>query len=798
MRTRPDHLDRRQFLKLGAGAAIGAAWIYGGDIALGQIPWEEEMESVLLETEKSYALARRQVLGTGPRNNHPRVSVDLDGNVYTAWVGEREEIDRVYLASFDGEALGPELAVSAEGALAGPLAMDTAAAGVFLAWTERRDGQWVPRIARAQNGAVAASAEGAPRVYAYRPALVSDHDGARCWVAYETVDSAGGTAGIAGGLSDGSAVPDEKLVVAETDARRPALARGAGGDMWLAWDQEAGQGVRHVYIRRHDGAKWHDPIRVTHAPALNMAPAIAVDSDGRVWVAYQSNIRGEDRWDMPRWFYLRAVVDGKVHEPTSPPVAMNLDKEGTDQSFEFPRLAILANGAVMVTGRPSHSFCLQVYRGGKWSPLYRIPADGWGGRGTYLETSVAPNGDVWAARRDLNLCVLQKLTGLSAGEKQTPDLRPVAAPATLIATPVNIVRAPRRWPELKDLEGIATPLNTYYGDIHGHTNMSDGMGDVDDYYSSRRDYYEDDFGALTDHDTFVGRSLSPADYEYQKAVTEQFNKPGKYATLFAQEYTTARYPKGVGHKCIYSVNPEVPLFDHDRERYATTALLYAELKKWNCLVAPHHTGWTGTDWENFDPAVQTFAEIISNHGRFEFMGNRPIKARGGLRGHFLQDGFARGLRFGIVGSTDCHGLLWHHHAGWRRDALGTGRAGVLAPDLSRESIFEALRLRRTFGTTGNKPSIDFRVNEHVMGAEFDTRESKVAIRAALASREGIQRLVVVKNNEDWYEYGGEGYTTRMTIIDDAVASGTSWYYLRAEFDGDHMAWTSPVWVTRTT
>ena len=127
-------------------------------------------------------------------------------------------------------------------------------------------------------------------------------------------------------------------------------------------------------------------------------------------------------------------------------------------------------------------------------------------------------------------------------------------------------------------------------------------------------------------------------------------------------------------------------------------------------------------------------EIATNHGRFEFMGNRPIPHRGGIKGQFVQDILARGIRLGIIGGSDGHGLIWHHHAGWKRDSQRTGLACVLAPDLSRQSIFDAIRKRRTFGTTGVKPRIDFRVNNHLMGDEFTTSDKKVSMSVDIATR----------------------------------------------------------------
>jgi hypothetical protein len=430
--------------------------------------------------------------------------------------------------------------------------------------------------------------------------------------------------------------------------------------------------------------------------------------------------------------------------------------------------------------------------------MYRLPSTGdWGGRGQFLDAAFDKAGDMWVVRRDWGANVLQKISGLSQ-EHAKPELKESTEAKDAAPKLVNIHTAPRRWEPLKELEGIDTPLNIYYGDIHGHTRMSDGVGDVDEYFYTRRDYYEDDFAALTDHDNFVRLPIFPSGWEYQKALMKHFNNPGRFVTVFSQESTTARYPRAYGHKNIYGLNEDMKLLDHTMPEYNTSQKMNKAVKEMNALIFPHHTGWIGTDWENADEEIQTLAEICSNHGVFEFPGNKPITHRGNVKGCFIQDGLARGLKFGLIGGSDSHGLIWHHHAGWKRDCNRTGLAAVLAPELTPEAILDAMRKRRTFATTGIKVRVDFRVNNHLMGSEFESADGKLEISADLAGREDIKWATVVKDNEDLYIYGGDGYTTRFTIDDEIPADGKwHYYYLRVEYEGPEMAWSSPIWVKRS-
>ena len=147
---------------------------------------------------------------------------------------------------------------------------------------------------------------------------------------------------------------------------------------------------------------------------------------------------------------------------------------------------------------------------------------------------------------------------------------------------------------------------------------------------------------MTDHDNFIANGLIPSEWERIKQITKHFNEDGRFVTLFGQEWTTGRPPRGFGHKNIYHTDIEIPLYDHTDPESKDVHQLYAECKKWGSIAIPHHIGWTGVDWENHDEEIVPLVEIVSNHGVFEYQGNRPIPHRGGMRGCFVQDGLARG------------------------------------------------------------------------------------------------------------------------------------------------------------
>ncbi len=809
MKPQETGITRRDFLAATTVlAGAGMMWHYGGtlsfaQIGIEQIPHEGRLDMPMLGPETIPALAERGTIGDDIYNAVPRLALDAEGRIWASAVLLRNGRETLVLRSFEDGQWGPANALHS-GSITQP-ALVAHGGALAIAWAERRGwNDWQVVLAFVRDGSVerlhripATNGNGG---IAWRPALASAGDS--LWLAYEERPAGEDSFHVrlqripaAGpGQMESVAVPP----AGGADRTRPHLAAGADGATWLVWDEVDGQGGSTVFLASADAlARGENAVhRVTHHRAFNNAPAAAVDGQGRVWVAWHSNRRDEDKWDIPRWYYLRCYdpAGDRWYEPEEEPPGKDLEKTGTDQGFEFPRLAVAPDGKVLVTGRPSHNFCLQMLGSAGWSQLYRLPQDGWGGRGQFLGAEFDAEGNLWVIRRDLQVIVLNKIEGLPDSNGDLPLREVSMEQKAAAAVPlVNIQRRQARWDPLEDLEGIDEPLHHYYGDLHGHTWMSDGTGDVDEYFRIRREYYEDDFASLTDHDTFVHKHIFPTEFDLMNEYHRHYDKPGEFVTLFGQEYTTGRPPNGVGHKCLYHTDP-IPLLDHRDPAQDTGAKLAERLRELGGIMIPHHVGWTGTDWENHDPQVQPLVEIVSNHGVMEYQGNRPIPHRGGMRGHFVQDGLAKGLKFGLIGGSDNHGLIWHHKMAFRRDAYRTGLAVVLAPELTKEALFDAMKRRRTYATSGNKPRLDFRVNDHMMGEEIQA-DGSVLITAQVIARERLRWLQVIKDNELWYEYGGEGYISRFTVRDNDIEPGTHWYYLRVIFDGPDMAWSSPIWVT---
>lgn len=768
------------------------------------------LSTSLVEKEDSISLDRPDLEWTvsdliypfgrfNTRIDYPTLCHSEDGTLWLTYTHSSDYgKETIFLVSYKDGSLSKPLEVSSEIKTAYQSEIIEHEGTVYLIWSSRDNrgnGQirWNSFDGEKFSGEVLISEGGTLN---RNPSLAKDEEG-RIWMAWEHKDRSSieivARSYYDGNFSKTFSVSDFPGL----DCRRPSLVVDRNNILCVSYDVYHGRGDYEIYLTRfYENAA--DTMPVSMHPAGDIASSIDVDSENRLWIAWASNRDKDGNIDVPRWFQLRAVKGNHIYEPVNPPTWVDLERDGVMQGFEFPVVLCAEDGKVFIMGRPSHGFYLQYYQGSEWSDLYRVPQDGWGGRGKYLKGSIDPEDTLWLAFRGLGSNAMMSITDWKSSKPQRPKLKPFLENKILVK------------PSQQYEQYTFAPqgnLNFYFGDIHGHSWMSDGMNDIDEFYSYYRDVLHHDFCSITEHDDFVSNALSPSQWAEIKETTSHYNKRHEFVTLYGQEWTTARIPAGHGHKNIYHIDPAMELYPHKDERFNTDTLLFDKLEKTGAIAIPHHIGWTGIDWESHREDVQPLVEIVSCHGAFEYMGNEPIKQRGGIPGNFVRDGLDRGLRFGFVGGSDSHGLLWHHQSGWKRNSHRTGLTCILAPELSREALFEALKKRHSYATSGIKMRIEWTINENFIMGDVILLESSQPLNSLLkvTSPEKIQSITLVKNGNEYSdqffeENSGISFDETSRFEDhyitfqDYPGEGEHYYYYRIITENGNMAWTSPIFV----
>jgi len=338
----------------------------------------------------------------------------------------------------------------------------------------------------------------------------------------------------------------------------------------------------------------------------------------------------------------------------------------------------------------------------------------------------------------------------------------------------------------------------YWGDPHWQTFFTDGVRCPEELYTFARDEGFLDFGAIADH----MEGVTDRQWDYFQAVTNDFNAPGRFATLVGQEWTNHDPAVGApGHRNIYYRGDGGPVLRSDAPDANTLEKLWRRLdalRGIEALAIPHHSANAvmGVDWsQGWNPRYERAVEVYSVWGSSERpaeAGNpRPIHPAnlGGERaGRHVVDALRRGYRFGFVGGGDIHdgrpGDDLHEAAYPARayPIYPQGFTAAFAPALTRENIFDAIGDRRTYATTRS------RIYLEVAPSATD----RLRIRAA--SEQGVAEVVAVRNGEDADRLAPEA-DPRVVEAEVAVAplEAGEFCYVRVVTERGEIAWSSPLW-----
>ncbi len=333
----------------------------------------------------------------------------------------------------------------------------------------------------------------------------------------------------------------------------------------------------------------------------------------------------------------------------------------------------------------------------------------------------------------------------------------------------------------------------YWGDLHGHSGVCDGTGTPHDYYQYARDVSGLDISALTSHDAFGFIPLDEDEKTWTliKKEADLFYQPGVFVTFAGYEWTNWTY----GHQHVIFLKTEEAVVCSSRNpRNATPADLWKCLGGRSAITIPHHVGGgpIAYDWSFYNPAFQPVSEICSIHGNCEYYG-APRGIYRPVENHFVQDALSRGCKLGIVASGDSH----NGHPGQRDiSALTAGLMGVYAGELTRESVWKALKKRSVYATSGARMILGFHINAHSMGEiiyvenELETRD----IAGTVIGTDVIREMTIVKNGSILHSIAGQGVEATIHYRDDTPVGAGDYYYLRIIQEDGEMAWSSPIWV----
>lgn len=344
-----------------------------------------------------------------------------------------------------------------------------------------------------------------------------------------------------------------------------------------------------------------------------------------------------------------------------------------------------------------------------------------------------------------------------------------------------------------------------FGEIHCHSGISDGLGtDKENYQSAIKCGL--DFSALSDHDTLMEKDAELWNKTVENA--ELYRDEPEFITLLGYESLAYQEGEIAGHINIYypddtgemSKRPELKTIPELCEKYKAIAI-------------PHHTMYGGPffgqmgmkmdllNLDEFPSHIMPVTEIYSTHGSSEIEGcERSVLGINTERS--VNSALIKGFKWGFIGGSDNHESLLGSH--FRVDKVPRTinnehmqfRHGITAAyvdEFSRRGVFDSIKNRRVYATTGERILLSFNINDVPMGNELNYTDSR-DITVEIHGTSLISRIDIIRNGNIIHQRNPEKLDCSLTFIDEEDLRVNTYYYIKVVQSDGEMAWSSPIWI----
>lgn len=328
--------------------------------------------------------------------------------------------------------------------------------------------------------------------------------------------------------------------------------------------------------------------------------------------------------------------------------------------------------------------------------------------------------------------------------------------------------------------------NVYYGYLHSHTSVSDGVGTPEEAFDAARNAGLD-FFSLSEHD-YYPRDMTNDAWNYIKSVADEKNEDGEFVAFWGFEWTSDSADWQVDGKALGHITvTATPDFCHSG--HGETDSLN-EFVRWidgqaDGVAILAHPGYYSTGFSRFDfdhseriIGMELWNKNTDYYNKDGYTENNDLGP--------YDEALKMGWRIGATGGQDNHVADW----GTKNDY----RMGVLANERTRGAILDAMKKRRFFSTRDKHLSLSFECNGTQMGGVV--RAGRLACTIKVNRVGGIiSRLLVVQNDyivmERWPD--SSSFTRK---FDFNTRAGD---YLYIRVDGSSGGWraiSSPIFVER--
>ncbi|MCL2695384.1 MAG: CehA/McbA family metallohydrolase [Clostridiales bacterium] len=375
---------------------------------------------------------------------------------------------------------------------------------------------------------------------------------------------------------------------------------------------------------------------------------------------------------------------------------------------------------------------------------------------------------------------------------------------------------------------FAEEYKHYYGDLHAHTGYSDGASGTTPaqaYAAAKAQGL--DFFAVTDHCSWLapfgaaqGVANPNAGNNLWRQGHEQANAayiPGIFATLHGYEFTWSSANPVYGHINTFNT---VGLISRSDSNWTGTDNGRGLLRWYDEMVLHpqsinqfNHPGNTfgrfGTQaggppqpeknflwWTPLRDQVMHLIEVGNGTGNVNNLGNNDGPGSGNYYRQTAEYTIAldKGWHVAPTNVSDHHGTAWGSFP---------NRTVILAEELTRESLYEAVRQRRVYATENKGMKVNYTCNGEVMGTRIQVPAGttlNITVEAEDTGRRANVGTVELRTNGNALKATGtiNAYSGTWTTTITTTAAET-YYFVKIIQPRTPAEWTftAPVWVETT-
>ena len=340
-----------------------------------------------------------------------------------------------------------------------------------------------------------------------------------------------------------------------------------------------------------------------------------------------------------------------------------------------------------------------------------------------------------------------------------------------------------------DMQNVFEGKNIYFGDLHTHSSHSNDCIEREKMTMTPHDTFEYgrntaclDFMAVTDHH-------QPWDIERNKIgfnpwvklteVAKTKTAEGEFLAFPGFEF---RGPRG-DTAVILKETPDYNTIDDPA--LSDIRKIWSAIDKDNLLTIPHYHNPGSLDEDEWycDLAVEPVQEIYSCHGSYEDNGSieRSVpRIKSKRKDRYARYILNKGYRYGLVCNSDGH-----------KGNPGTnGLTAVYSKELTKDSIFKAIKNRHVYGTTNARIKLLFTLNDRLMGSEIE-RADIYKFHIEAEAEDKIKYLDLICDGEITHRFtpGSEVF-----IESGNINKITGYMYVKVVQMDNHMAYSSPVFI----